>query len=76
MDRDKILNCINRRDYANLLRSYCIEMGKDPNLTEKFILLTNFVNMSYYINYTVDYYCKKFDITLVLDKNGNFINAF
>lgn len=53
-----------------------MENGKDPDTTEKFISLIGFMDSGYLINYTIDYYCRKFDIILVSDKNGKFIKAF
>lgn len=76
MSKDEVLVLINSRDYISLLRTYCMENGKDPDTTEKFISLIGFMDSGYLINYTIDYYCRKFDIILVSDKNGKFIKAF
>lgn len=89
MNKNELLNYLNgdTRDEPLIIRSYCLDMGKDPNLIDNFItiliamanygsLMSDSLSLSTCHNYALDYYCRKFGITLVHDKNGKFIKAF
>lgn len=89
MNKDEVLNAINRNDMLGLIYGYCIDKGKPEIQVSSFVtalerdaMLNPFRSRmetsfkDYCFDYALRYYTDKFNIILLFDKNNNFIKAF
>lgn len=83
MNREQVLQLMNGGLSKDLIRAYCLEMGKPKHLVDLFItalVMTSKLQgtdmFDYCFGYAIDYYTNKFNIVFLSDKNGNFIKAF
>lgn len=89
MNRDEVLNTINKNDILELIYGYCIDKGKPEIQISSFIAALERDAMlnplrsrmetplkDYCFDYALKYYTDKFNIVLLFDKNNNFIKAF
>lgn len=86
MDRETFLGIYNKIASGNstlddlmiLYTKYCTEHEKDPNKTIEFvsILLNMPMMVQQTLEYPLNYYKTKFDITTVKDKEGNIVTIF
>lgn len=83
MNREQILQLMNGGLSKDLIRAYCLEMGKPKHLVDLFIpalvVTSKFQSTAmfdYCFEYANDYYVNKFNIVFLSDENGKFIKAF
>lgn len=83
MNRDDILYLMNKGRSIELIRAYCLEMGKPKHLVDLFITalftdsqLQNIDRVDYCFEYVTYYYANKFNIVFLSDQNGKIIKAF
>lgn len=83
MNKEDILYLINMGLTIDLIRAYCLDMGKPGYLVDLFIkalVVNSKIQGSNLLDYcsehATNYYTNKFNIVLVFDKNNHFIKAF
>lgn len=83
MDKQTIINLSNQfynnqipKEGPRIVYNYCIEKGKDPNLTNTFIQMSlqlGFFNSLY--QQVLEYYQRQFEVCLVKDPLGKIIKV-
>ncbi len=83
MNREQILLLMNRGLLKDLIRAYCLEMGKPKHQVDLFITalvmdsqLQGTARFSHCFECATDYYVNKFNIVFLSDENGKYIKAF
>lgn len=81
MDREetiRIAKAINSSsislvDITRLIKSYCIEHGKENRDIDMFIMVLTQspITLPYYLNYALDYYKRKFNIITLYSKGDS-----
>lgn len=81
MDKQTIINLSNKfynnqipLNAAQIVLNYCVERGKDPNLSNTFIQMSlqlGFFNSLY--QQVLEYYQRQFEVCLVKDPLGKII---
>lgn len=81
MDKEEFLKHLNSKSYTQILINYCIEKGKSADETQQFIVLLHTIDLTRQmlnscIQTAIKYYRDKFEITTVIDAEGNEIINF
>ena len=78
MDKETIIALtMGKPDSKGLVFEYCIEMGKEEFETSKFlatIMMTPYYEWCF--QYALEYYQRKFNICILIDKDGRIIKAY
>lgn len=82
MDKEKVIELTKGNSFSlEVIYDYCIEMGKDELLVSKLITALamspfgEMIKRNYYFE-ALDYYQRKYNISILKDKDGRILNAF
>lgn len=79
MDRDRIMELSRWGNIdLNVIREYCLEHNKDPELVEELLRALNFdlITLGIYYEIALEYFQRKYEIILIQDKHNNLITVY
>ena len=79
MDRNRIIELSQGESLDfNVIREYCLEHNKDPELIDKLLRVLNFdlITLGTYYEIALEYFQRKYEIILIHDKHNNLITVY